>query len=233
MLFAIAIIVSIASYTPASLHLRPQMIRIPSALVAASILSGCSSNAYLSDRGHDFADIATITISTGCGAKARVGPIHTGLIGHSDLAGLRGGSFFSGQLYDHGQDFECPLPLLQMDMNRCVMSSVEDFHAHMTGEEDNPVTLRHKAYSAWNSIPLVTTEFKPSSPQLKRDTVPDAALFHPYWTQVEVAADAFAGARVGLNPGELVDFILGWVGIDFFDDDLGARKPPEPQADGK
>jgi hypothetical protein len=32
------------------------------------------------------------------------------------------------------------------------------------------------------------------------------------------------GLRVGFNPGELVDFLLGWTTLDIYNDDLGTRK---------
>ncbi len=40
-----------------------------------------------------------------------------------------------------------------------------------------------------------------------------------YFTQLEIQAGLFLGLRLGLNPGELFDFLVGWAGFDPFDDD--------------
>ena len=46
----------------------------------------------------------------------------------------------------------------------------------------------------------------------------------PYYTQVEVVLGLGSHLRLGLNPGELLDFVLGWTTIDIFGDDHEARK---------
>jgi hypothetical protein len=43
-----------------------------------------------------------------------------------------------------------------------------------------------------------------------------------------VGSGAFISQRAGFNPGELVDFILGWAGIDIFNDD-GVSKTEAPR----
>ena len=40
-------------------------------------------------------------------------------------------------------------------------------------------------------------------------------------TQLEVAGGIVATGKLGLNPGELLDFLLGWTTLDLYDDDLG------------
>lgn len=48
----------------------------------------------------------------------------------------------------------------------------------------------------------------------------------PYYTQCEVAVGTFfPSIRLGFNPGELLDFILGWTTIDIFRDDLEKDEP--------
>ena len=42
----------------------------------------------------------------------------------------------------------------------------------------------------------------------------------PYFTQIEVAAGFGLVTRVGFNPGELLDFFLGFAGVDLYDDDV-------------
>jgi hypothetical protein len=57
-----------------------------------------------------------------------------------------------------------------------------------------------------------------------------------YYTDVSVSAAAFLGFTIGFNPGEVIDFILGWTTIDIYGDDLEAKKKediePRPDGDG-
>ncbi len=46
---------------------------------------------------------------------------------------------------------------------------------------------------------------------------------------IEVGATVLiVGARAGFSPGEFLDFLLGWVGIDIAGDDVGGEEVPEP-----
>jgi len=60
--------------------------------------------------------------------------------------------------------------------------------------------------------------------------VPDAAREHPAtkrfteWTQFELGGQAgIVGGRIGFNPIELADFLLGFAGVDFAADDQPVR----------
>jgi hypothetical protein len=59
----------------------------------------------------------------------------------------------------------------------------------------------------------------------------DHPLLHPFYTQIEVAGGFIATLRVGFNPGELLDFIVGWTTIDLFGDDLGMRRLRKERAE--
>jgi hypothetical protein len=48
-----------------------------------------------------------------------------------------------------------------------------------------------------------------------------------YYTQLEAVAAIVPGLRVGFNPAELLDFLLGWTSLDLFKDDVGSR-PAKP-----
>ena len=52
-----------------------------------------------------------------------------------------------------------------------------------------------------------------------------------YYTQVEAAAGLLLipSVRLGLNPGELIDFVLGWTTLDIFQDDLEAEKDKQEE----
>ncbi len=40
------------------------------------------------------------------------------------------------------------------------------------------------------------------------------------YSDINVVAAAFGGFSCGVNPGELVDFLIGWAGLDLYNDDL-------------
>lgn len=45
-----------------------------------------------------------------------------------------------------------------------------------------------------------------------------------HWTQLRIFAGVtIVSVSVGANPGELLDFALGWLGIDIYGDDAGAK----------
>ena len=94
-------------------------------------------------------------------------------------------------------------------------------------EKANPVLeQRHKYYSAYSLFfPLMTEYFAPypmvddhTSCELKDQS------FHPYFTQIDITCAALVGVHVGFNPGELVDFLLGWFGLDICNDDLSVAR---------
>lgn len=47
-----------------------------------------------------------------------------------------------------------------------------------------------------------------------------------YYWQIEAVAALGPAVRLGFNPGELLDFLLGWTTLDIFDDDIGLTTPP-------
>jgi hypothetical protein len=52
-----------------------------------------------------------------------------------------------------------------------------------------------------------------------------------YYTQIEAVVALGPSFRFGFNPAELLDFLLGWFGVDIFHDDrdyLRTVLPPEP-----
>ncbi|MCE9597228.1 MAG: hypothetical protein K8S54_04600 [Spirochaetia bacterium] len=57
--------------------------------------------------------------------------------------------------------------------------------------------------------------------QKRRLVLKQRGSFAPasYYTQVDFNIALYFGLRVGLNPGELIDLILGWTTLDIFKDD--------------
>jgi hypothetical protein len=173
--------------------------KLSCALLGVALLSGCTTSAnYFTDRWNDAKDICTATVGVGAGAKARVGPIGTGLHWVRDYAGLRGGDF--GDLKPKAND--------TVDGGLLVFG-VE------TSPETDAMRLRNKEYMTWQWLWFHT-------PAMMDDT------HHPgvsFYTQIEVAAGAGGSVRLGLNPGELLDFLFGWLGADLYGDDQASFWP--------
>jgi hypothetical protein len=73
--------------------------RIILALLSAVSITGCASSGYWADRERDAMDIFTLSTGTGTGVRARVGPLGTGLLMDSTVAGWRGGEWLGKESY--------------------------------------------------------------------------------------------------------------------------------------
>ncbi|HOX06911.1 MAG TPA: hypothetical protein PK280_10955 [Planctomycetota bacterium] len=187
------------------------------ALALAFAGSGCASpHAYFSDRWADAKDVFTASVGVGGGAKARVGPLNAGIFLNSDRAGLRGGEAFrlaDGPLIAGDSDgvllvffadqFDLRYPAENPSRGMAAARGVR-----LTGDA---LAERHKCHRC-AVVPL------PS---------PLGAFMFPdspgYYTQLEIAAGVGGTLRLGFNPGELLDFLLGWTTLDLFRDDRNAR----------
>ena len=76
----------------------------------------------------------------------------------------------------------------------------------------------------------------PKSPSTRRGKAIYAGSPFPLWstgrpsalnTQLEIAGGLIFTLRLGFNPGELLDFILGFSGIDIWHDDLPTPDPAD------
>jgi hypothetical protein len=57
---------------------------------------------------------------------------------------------------------------------------------------------------------------------------------HPYYTDVRISIGLGPAVTLGANPGELLDFLLGWFGIDIYGDDKAGESSNKTDAgDGK
>ena len=151
----------------------------------------------MKDRGRDAADIFTATFGGGYGAKARVGPLAGGLFLGQDKYGLRG-----GKMNTFAESDFAPAGL---DAT-CTFLSVDSL-------EFEHQDRRNKSYTAF---------FGPFGLFCMSEPPPEY-----YYTQIEVAAGVVGSARLGLNPGEFADFVLGWTTLDIYNDDLGKKREIE------
>ncbi len=186
--------------------------------------SGCvGARGYFGDRWADAKDVFTASVGTGGGVKARVGPVNAGFFLNSDRAGLRGGECFSlpdgplaggdadaTLLFFFSDQFDLRHPPQSRSGTRASLRRVR-----LVGDS---LAKRNKSYRC-GMIPLPSPlgafEFQ---------RVPC------YYTQVEVAVGVGGTLRLGFNPGELLDFLLGWTTLDILRDDLAARAERERRA---
>ena len=181
----------------------------------ASMMTGCASTGgYFADRGRDASDILTATVGVGAGAKARVGPIQVGLLANMDMIGLRGGN--AGPVWWYETETRETLAPFPYRARRfaftqypwTVPSYVFGYERYHAGQNDaDPIVARGKSYEAVSPLPLVVLSDQPE-----------------FYTQCEVTIALLGSVRLGFNPGELLDFILGWTTIDIYNDDIERKK---------
>lgn len=187
----------------------PPLPQISVGMMFVALMTGCApARAYLVDRGRDAADIFTIAAGMGLGGRVRIGPVHPGVIYCLGDIGLYAGDIVecSGGPCNHWATRES------------IGSSREQMYPRTFPASKRTGRLESKSYIAESSsVPFITTEFEPFDSSYP-------SFPHPYWTQCEVQFGLLVSVRSGLNPGELLDFVLGWTTIDIFGDDVGAGK---------
>ena len=163
------------------------------AMAVVAVVAGCSSpRLYFADRRRDAADLFTATVGSGSGIKAEVGPLNLGLpVCHVDSE--RG--WRGGRLLRDSN--------YKVEEDWLLCCGVEEFALLVPSYED-----RGKSISFGHGFPFV-----PHSPWSHGNPAK--------YTQIELIAGLGRTLRFGFNPGELLDFILGWFTIDIYGDDLG------------
>jgi hypothetical protein len=180
------------------------VVRTALILGAVAAGSGCiSSRAYFADRWADAKDIFTASVGTGAGANLRVGPVGTGLFANSDFAGLRG-----GEGYYLWEDAGTRVGDMLGRHMTCSLSLLAFWGDDFSIAECEP---RKKSHNTGGFLVPFSYRKVPAS----------------FYTQCEAAAGLGWTLRLGFNPGELLDFLLGWTTLDIYGDDLQARKERE------
>ena len=208
--------------------------------LAGVFLTNCAS-VYLQNRLRDAGDILTIEVNTHAyGASARLGPLKAGAYYKSPdgfSAGLRGGRMgthhsaeFTGLFF--GADYFSELPLDDLlppqPPAKTDGKTEPKKPTRPTGKKQNLqgsgllTVQRQKAFRAWS--PLGTSAPAHTKRSLLKKTK-DVFTVPSYFTQIELSVAAFGGIKIGFNPGELLDFLLGWFTIDLYGDDAPYPDP--------
>jgi hypothetical protein len=182
-----------------------RVMHIAVCVAVAAFLSGCASTgSYLADRGRDAADVLTVAAGLGAGAKGRVGPFALGLVYHREAIGLRGGALYENLSFD---------------------DDIGDFHLVVLGFEAfspdrHPNNIWEQRKKRYHTPYLVIPMPVACTSSQEIETI-------AYLTQIEAVIGLGPSIRLGFNPGELLDFFLGWTTIDIFNDDLARKKQKE------
>jgi hypothetical protein len=168
-------------------------------LLAATLVTGCATP-YIIDRGRDAADIFTAAVGVGAGAKARIGPLAQGVCVNLNYLGIQDGRAFCG--YEKHE-------------NDNGMDGAFLLYTFSLSNRSEIVRNRNKSYLGFHLLGVAC----PFSIEGEEVEYPKS-----YFTQIEVIAGFCGTIKLGFNPGELLDFILGWTTIDIFSDDFEARK---------
>ena len=171
------------------------MNRVAIVLFVGLFCGGCASTGYFADRAHDFGDIFTAELGYGVGAKVRAGPVHAGAACVFAPMGLSNGEPYWNVMTEE----ECPC----------------DVEVVCKGVEYAPRgQQRGKDYTAGWGWPFIAWPVSIPAGGNRKALWP-----HPYYTDIRVTAGLGPAVTLGFNPGELLDFILGWTTIDIFNDD--------------
>jgi hypothetical protein len=184
-------------------------------VVALSLVGmGCASTkGYFADRWRDTCDVVSVTGGIGLGVKARVGPLDAGLLYNMEGVGVRNGV---------NVDIRRPSGEFGgMEVNTFLYPMKTDSGRYYWAVEMYPLRTREPrpALSSAGSVNMLPFVSVPVSPHEGEPT--PTAVFIRHFSQVEVAVGLGPSLRVGLGLGEIVDFLLGWTGVDIFDDDEG------------
>lgn len=172
----------------------------------SALCAGCSTPGYLGNRARDAGDIFTATVGVGAGVKARVGPLVAGLSYYQDSLGVRGGDvgIYKGRKIFRSGDLKGDCTV--------VFCGGDHFETDVTGPRLKSIDSRTPTFEV---IPFILAIPAPFIEAQRKQPTAGAS----YYTQVEGVIALGGGIRLGFNPGELLDFFLGWFHVDMFGDD--------------
>lgn len=170
------------------------------------LLPSCAAGTYLGDRGRDFADIFTLTGSFGpeISADAKLTDLaHLGVgIGGHVEGGIIKGEVGSAPVIMLGLPFA---PFIEDGIlyGRYVFTE--------TGGAWDDLDVQDECFIV-HAIPI-------------GETHPQRAWIDRF--DLELGVTVGIGARVGISPGQFLDFLAGWFGADLAEDDPPATDPAD------
>lgn len=190
------------------------LMRSAGSLLLTLAVTGCSSlSGYFVDRGRDAADVLTISAGIGAIGQIRLGPLPVGILDMSDAIGLRYGETF------------CRAP-------NC--DKPDEHDVTLATVPAAPIALFGAIGGGWDGVSMIWTGYfeRLDSYRMYENNFPLSAtqrlrkkgtelLSAPNCFQVEGVIGLGVTLRVGVNAGELLDFVLGWSTLDIFKDDVG------------
>lgn len=191
----------------------PNVLRTVLILLLLCFMSGCGQ--YARNRAADLADIFTIGAGVGLGATAQAGPAAVALFGNMDLIGIKGGvpTLRPPLFLDNEKKYK--------EMNGTFGGILIYFDVI---EYEHPDSEPPKWYENRGKNGTHTTVGVLAPLDLFSDN-----RGWTYYTNFEASVGLGPSVRLGFNPGELLDFLLGWFGVDIAGDDK-REKNVDPSA---
>jgi hypothetical protein len=189
------------------------------------ILQGCAT---LPDRMHDAVDTIDISVQKGFGANLHASVFGVGISFNRTILGIEDGSFYAVKdpipLSEYFKCIEgiCCHPISIIDgLEKCphideygdsaaspseVACLIWNTHTNPGAGGEEP-WYRDKPYENFKLLGIVPTG------------IDGARISRPYFTKFTVSASFGWGFKAGCNPGELLDFVLGFFKVDIYEDD--------------
>lgn len=203
-----------------------RLILVSAFLLSSMSCSTLSSNRYLKNRVLDLADVFNIELTYGPGALIAGNVtrlVGTG-IGTSDQEGwMMEGRYLGhgrresgGILLCYGSNCDFPYP---SDQNVSkILGSVVDKHDR---SDSLSITTDPEFYLLGINPPLPG----PCEIPYIVNLIIEPSKYGLYALDSSIGVSALCGVHIGLSPGELLDFILGWTTLDLAGDDEPGGKP--------
>lgn len=170
-------------------------------VLLAISLTSCS---YTRNRINDAKDIFTLCVNPSLGCQVQAGPIRTGAGASISVYGMSDGCIGG---------FGGPRVLPPHQYVLIGPGGKET----TTGWYYPDILKRGKEYQQEQFFLVGLPKYSNSKAWMK-----------PYYTQFEVDAGFVVGLKVGVNPGELLDFFLGFFGVDMYGDDICTDEDDHP-----
>lgn len=193
-----------------------RIVRNLTAVLVGAAVAGCTGGTdYQRNRLEDLADCVTFSVGRGFGAK-----VQAGVFGCAPLIVYRPKwGMHAGEMVDwRATPFVCYEHTYLRDP--CGYFILDEYYY-----VSDRARLRAKTYSQFGFLAFMVPGPYRVLPKYviasdMWETIPPERLPWYKLTDVNVSGGVFLGFRLGVNPGEFLDFLLGWCHLDIYGDDL-------------